>query len=91
MTIARRGLRTITVDGRAYVWRVPPIECPCCARAVVIADASRRGSVIHLPNPFGSDAAITPALVAARVREALERGWRPGEGAGVFTQLAGAK
>jgi hypothetical protein len=95
MTITRRGLRKLHVDGHDYVWRVRLTICPCChARAIVIADASRRGSVVHLPGPKDFDpttrAAVTPSLIAERIREALRLGWKPGEGRGVFLVLRGA-
>jgi hypothetical protein len=95
MTLPARGFRGIRVDGSDYVWRVRFTKCLCChARAVVIADASRRGSVVHLPGPVAelpeTQAAILPALIAERIREARLRGWVPGEGRGVFVQLAGA-
>lgn len=94
MTIAARGLRKIVVDGHRYVWRARKTKCPCChSRAVVIADASRRGSVVHLPGPDPLGArkvAITPALIAARIREARASGWVPGTGSGVFIVLRGA-
>jgi hypothetical protein len=94
VTITVRGLRKIVVDGHSYVWRVRKTKCPCChSRAVVIADASRRGSVVHLPGPDALGAvqvAITPALIAIRIREARALGWRPAEGAGVFAVLRGA-
>lgn len=94
MTITARGLRKIAVDGQFYVWRARKTKCPCCrSRAVVIADASRRGSVIHLPGPDALGAAqvaISPALIAARIREARSLGWKPGEGSGVFVVLGAA-
>lgn len=94
MTVARRGLRSITVDGHRYVWRVRLTKCPCChARAVVIADASRRGSVIHLPGPVDGDppVPIMPGMIAERIREARRIGWEPGVGRGVFARLSGAE
>lgn len=95
MTIAARGLRKISVDGHSYVWRARKTKCPCChSRAVVIADASRRGSVIHLPGPDALGAvqvAISAALIAARIREARTLGWKPGEGAGVFVVLGAGR
>jgi hypothetical protein len=90
--IGQRGLRRITVDGHIYVWRVRLTRCPCChSRAVVIADGSRRGSVVHLPGPvaFSDPLAITPALIASRIREARRLGWTPGTGRGVFARLDG--
>lgn len=92
MTITARGLRRIVVDGHAYVWRARKTKCPCCrSRAVVIADASRRGSVVHLPGPdplSPEKLGITPRLIAERVREARALGWQPGSGSGVFVVLA---
>jgi hypothetical protein len=59
---------------------------------VVIADASREGSVVVLPGPDILDpyVPITPRLIAERIREALRLGWEPGRGSGVFAYLAGA-
>jgi hypothetical protein len=94
MTITARGLREIVVDGHVYVWRVRKTKCPCCrSRAVVISDASRRGSVVHLPGPdplSPETVAITPRLIAERAREARALGWEPGSGSGVFVVLAPA-
>lgn len=92
MTIERKGLRKITVAGHHYVWRVRLTSCPCChSRAVVIADASRDGSVIHMPGPVDgrSHPAITPRMIAERIREARRLGWEPGVGSGVFARLSG--
>jgi len=50
---------------------------------------------VHLPGPEAyapeTQTPVTPALIAERIREALRLGWKPGEGAGVFVKLAGAK
>ena len=91
MTIERKGLRRITVDGHHYVWRVRLTECPCChSRSVVVADASRRGSVIHMPGPVNGypHPAVTPRMITQRIREARRLGWEPGTGRGVFARLA---
>lgn len=93
MTVDRRGMRTITVDGHVYVWRVRRAECPCCeSGSLLIADASRRGSVVMLPGPdYGDpDEPITPRMIAEYIREARRSGWEPGQGRGVFTRDAGS-
>lgn len=93
MTITTRGLRKIAVDGHSYVWRARKTKCPCCRSRAVVMDASRRGSVIHLPGPDALGAAqvvISPALIVARIREARTLGWKPGEGSGVFVVLGAA-
>lgn len=69
----------MTVDGHAYDWRMP----------VVIADASRKGSVVHIPGPVAGfpSRAIMPGLIVEKIREARRRGWVPGGGRGVFLWL----
>jgi hypothetical protein len=91
VTIAGRSLRTIVVDGHRYVWRVGATTHTCCHnRAVVIADASRRGSVVHLPGPeHGDGVSVTPQVIAATIREARRFGWLPAEGRGVWPWPAG--
>ena len=93
MTIARRGLRSIRVDGHDYLWKLNGDNCPCCrTHGILIVDAFRRGSMVHLPQPaYGSHVPITPALVAARIREARALGWAPGVGSGIFASLKGAE
>ena len=74
-------LRIMQRAGHPYVWVVRKTKCPCChARSVAIADASGRGSVVHFPGPapFGDPVSVTPALIAARIREARRLGWEPG-------------
>lgn len=94
MAIHRRGLRRIEVDGRRLVWRFRGSACATCRvkHGAVIADGSRRGSVLRLwVEIFSPDVPVTPAIVAARVREAIAQGWVPGEGAGVFAAFPAAE
>lgn len=86
MTVGRRGGRTITVDGMKLRWwfRLPSCgtaDCPQDWSHVVIADASRAGSVVRWLVPSFSGP-VTPARVAAAARAALRDGWRPGQGSG---------
>ena len=93
MTVAKKGSRPIVVRGlnlRFSVIRSGARHCPDCDRLhVVLADDSRKGSVvlIHAADPSGPDLAITPRAIAVVASQALDAGWRPGEGTGVFTTL----
>lgn len=90
MTLGKHGYRPIVVEGHKLLWRVRPEGCPCGhPHAVVVADASRKGSVVLISGPPWTSAkgAIVPRQVADGARRALEVGWIPGEGSGVFVHL----
>lgn len=90
MTLRKKGGRAIRVAGhdlRFSVFRKGVRGCPDCDRLhVIVCDASRRGSVVRVcvDDAWGSDVAITPRTIAVAAARALERGWSPGQGEGVF-------
>lgn len=89
--LSRRGARRIVVDGQTLLWwvrRRGVRGCPDCDEcSVLLADVSRTGQIVQvwIPDAWRDDVdAITPTRIAALARKALARGWRPGQGAGVF-------
>jgi hypothetical protein len=94
MTLAKKGSRALVVRGlnlRYSVLRKGVRGCPDCDRLhVVLSDDSRKGSVvlIHADDPTGPDVPITPGQIAVVASQALDAGWRPGEGKGVFTTVS---
>jgi hypothetical protein len=91
MPIAVEGSRLITVNGTVYRWRLrrePSCNQECfdtpLTFAVELADSS--GSVLavaipdvsHPGSPIDQSSLIVrPALVAAVIQAALDRGWQP--------------
>ena len=87
----RKGSRAITVDGRAYRWRVrhrPTYDQDCMegrlSFAVESAEAHGAVLVARTPHPHPGAAVrtepsvpVTPGMVAAAVRAARAAGWRP--------------
>ncbi|MDA2813625.1 hypothetical protein O4J56_23475 [Nocardiopsis sp. RSe5-2] len=99
MALVRKGSRTITVDGRAYRWRVrrrPTYDQACLGGRLIVAveSAEARGSVLVVrtpyPHPSGvlrgeAPVPVTPGMVAGTVRAALAAGWRPGRAGPPFS------
>ncbi|OLT28724.1 hypothetical protein BJF83_14685 [Nocardiopsis sp. CNR-923] len=91
MALVRKGSRHITVDGTDYRWRVrhkPTYTQGICATpmtfAVELAEEPGQTLVITTQHPHpetwlsvDSPAAVTPAVVAATIRNALAHGWSP--------------
>jgi hypothetical protein len=90
MTLARKGTRSIVVDGTGYRWKVrnrPTYNqgagFASLSYAVESADQPRSLLVVTVPwahpsNWMGLEsAAVRPAMVAAAIREARTSGWRP--------------
>ncbi|WP_017537397.1 hypothetical protein [Nocardiopsis halophila] len=91
MALVRKGSREITVDGRAYRWRVrhrPTYYQDCMGDRLSFAveSADPRGAVLVVRTPFPHPSAlvlreeptaVTPAGVARAVRAALASGWVP--------------
>ncbi len=91
MALAVKGSRLITVNGSVYRWRLrrkPSYNQACLGApltfAVELADAS--GSVLAVSVPdvshpgslvARSSLIVRPALVAAVIQAALDRGWQP--------------
>lgn len=93
MTLSKKGSRALVVRGlnlRYSVLRKGVRGCPDCDELhVVLSDDSRKGSVvlIHATDASGPDIPITPGQIAGVATQALDAGWQPGEGNGVFTTL----
>jgi hypothetical protein len=93
MATARKGLRRIVVDDGVYVWRVRRKATDFQAIygdgrlhvAVQLARAPGSVLVIYTDRPHPADwgtrevRAVTPADIAAWVRQALRLGWDPAQ------------
>lgn len=92
MTISKKGSRPLIVDGISYRWSVRPR--PTYAQAIcqgaltfaVVNDASPASTLVVSLDALRPDnwfhapgASVTPNVVARAVREALAKGWRPGQ------------
>jgi hypothetical protein len=90
MTFPKAGSRSLVVGDRSlrYVVQRRGVRgCPDCDQLhVLLADDSRKGSIvlIHALDGSGPDQPITPRLIAAVAARALDAGWQPGVGTGVF-------
>ncbi|MEZ4454532.1 MAG: hypothetical protein R3B09_34085 [Nannocystaceae bacterium] len=99
MSLPKRGSRPLEVDGVRYRWRLRGRATAgqrSGATPLLIAIAAEEGEgpamiVRHLAHPRRAAAerhytrAITPAEVAAHVREGIAAGWRPKEPGPAFT------
>ncbi|WP_440104214.1 hypothetical protein [Streptosporangium sp. H16] len=98
MAIPKKGSRLITVDSTAYRWRIrhkptysqgnnwgPPTY------AVELAEGQGQVLLVELPcsrpDAWLGERTMTvrPALVAATIRRALDRGWDPLQAGSAFT------
>lgn len=98
MALAFKGSRLITVDGTVYRWRVrrnPTYSQKCLGAPLTFAveAAGAPGTVLAVTVPDvshpaslvgGSSLIVRPALVAAVIRTALGRGWKPEAPGGPF-------
>lgn len=91
IVLARRGSRAIVVDGHELLWwvrRRGRRHCQHCDECTVtLAHASRTGTIVqaHVEEAWRAEVVpVAPGRIAALAREALARGWVPGEGAGVL-------
>lgn len=74
MAIAKRGTRVIHVDGERYRWRVAPNDEPGLALVVLHDEAVGQ----RMAAWFDHGTIISPALVAASIRDALSHhAWTP--------------
>lgn len=74
MALARKGTRSLVVDGQRYRWTVSPDDEP--GVAIVAEDHAAGGQRMVAWVEHGTP--ITPALVARAIRAARDRGWVPG-------------
>ena len=93
MALARKGSRSLTVDGIAYRWSVrrKPTYCQemCWSNLSFAVEAASAGlCTLHVITQATradsvadlsstADMTVTPALVAHCIRQALEQGWQP--------------
>ena len=92
MTVPRRKLRAICVDGWELRWMFRVPRCGGCTQHeawVLVTSASRTGMVVrsqlamsYVHNRVSEP--VTPAHVATLARHALRQGWLPGRGKGEF-------
>src|SRR5258707_12617716 len=75
MALARKGTRTVVVDGALFRWVVAPDDEP--GLAIVAEQASGHGQRMVTWVEHGT--VIAPGLVAEVIRKALEHGWTPRE------------
>lgn len=98
MAIPKKGSRLITVDGTAYRWRIR--HKPTYSQgnswgsltyAVELIGGQGRVLLVELPYSRpdawlgGRTMTVRPALVAATIRRALDRGWDPSQAGSAFT------
>jgi hypothetical protein len=90
MTLARKGSRTIVVDGITYRWKVRhrptyPQGLGWTPLSYVAEQSGRSGALLVVTVPWAhpgnwvgmESAAIRPAMVAQAIRMAKTHGWRP--------------
>lgn len=97
MTLAKKGRRTVELDGRRYHWTIrkrptPRQELPWTAMivAVELADAPVKGTLLvncGVSRPDNRTAphqtAVTPQVMREAIAASLAAGWQP-EAAGTF-------
>jgi hypothetical protein len=91
MSIAKRGARTITVDGTSYLWRIRRRgthgqDCygaPMRIGIQSVAQGARGVLVVNtaITRPdaaiYGHGGGVTPAQIRDMIRQALAAGWEP--------------
>ncbi|MDY6939996.1 MAG: hypothetical protein SWY16_20375 [Cyanobacteriota bacterium] len=97
MSIPSKGCRKIVVDGIQYYWRVrhkpsymQGIEHTQMSAAIELAD--RSGSVLVVEFPWfrpdswitGKVKTVTPKIIAACIKKAIEQGWNPSVNSATF-------
>jgi len=97
MALAKKGTRSITVDGCQYRWQVRrrPTRsqdyASDCLR-VGVESVHSGGSVLVIEMPHGHPSAclnygvvaVTPSVIAAAIRKAVSAGWQPGQPGGAY-------
>lgn len=97
MVLPKKGLRTIVVDGEAYVWLIrkrptytQSLENGTMTAAVELRCESRAVLIIRFPFLRPDSAmnltptAVTPAMIQSSIRAARALGWEPRKGRGTF-------
>jgi hypothetical protein len=78
VTLARKGLRRISVDGIRYVWKLSIDRGFFTIVVELASDAGQRLEAQTRRDRHRGDAgSITPAGVAAVIRAAIGDGWQP--------------
>lgn len=86
MTFSKKRSRLITVDDAVYRWRVGPRRSSAPSLRFAVERAEEQGGVLMVTLPCARPdngrgertIAVTPRLVGACVRRAVEQGWGPG-------------
>ena len=86
MSLAGKGSRAIEVDGEAYRWALSPdssydvivVQAAGGTRPKLLVYAAYGGSQFASADDNGPHA-VTPALVAAIIRQARDQSWQPDE------------
>jgi hypothetical protein len=82
MTLARKYTRPITVDGARYRWMLKETDYGARFELLLVVEAVDAPHGEQLVAHIGADDrregdAVTPAVVAALIREARAAGWSP--------------
>ncbi|SRR5579884_2213416 len=81
MTLSKKGLRRICVDGAEYLWKIGKLRYDDYVHtSIVVQPADRQGCVLiyRVAKAYGgADAELKPSLVADCIRDALAEGWQP--------------
>ncbi len=82
MTLARKYTRPLTVDDVEYRWMFKETDYGACFELLLVVEANECPNgeqlVAHIEaKDRRPDDSVTPAVVAALIREARAGGWRP--------------
>jgi hypothetical protein len=79
MGLARKGSRSITVEGRAFRWVLSPDSgfMVLVAELREIPGQRLEAQLPYLTKTSGESRAVTPEIVRAAIGLALHEGWRP--------------
>lgn len=87
MAMPRKGSRLIMVDGISYRWILSNHHALCVADRDIIVELAENPGTTLVAKPtaidccFGDDYdyEITPALIEAGIRKAIQHGWCPAD------------